>query len=130
MNFLNVGPMELFLILIVALIVFGPNRLPEIGAAVGRGLREFRRAQQEITEELTRELAATEANRTGSPPTAVPPPEPASWDSTSVVSVPEPSHQAASYSNEAVESEPAAEPLLDAEMQTATDGAREEHRNQ
>jgi len=39
---------ELFLVLIVALIVFGPSKLPEVGSAVGRGLREFRRATSEI----------------------------------------------------------------------------------
>ncbi len=38
----NIGPMELILVLIVVLIIFGPGRLPELGGAVGRGLREFR----------------------------------------------------------------------------------------
>ena len=40
----NVGPMEIVIILIVALIVLGPKRLPEMGRSVGRGMREFRNA--------------------------------------------------------------------------------------
>jgi sec-independent protein translocase protein TatA len=38
----NVGPMELILLLIVLLLVFGPKRLPEMGRSVGRGIREFK----------------------------------------------------------------------------------------
>jgi TatA/E family protein of Tat protein translocase len=45
---LNVGPQELLLILVVALVVVGPKRLPEIGRSIGRGLRELRKAQDEV----------------------------------------------------------------------------------
>jgi sec-independent protein translocase protein TatA len=38
----NVGPMELIIVLVIALIVLGPKRLPEAGKAVGKGLREFK----------------------------------------------------------------------------------------
>ena len=38
----SVGPMELVIVLIIALIVLGPKRLPEAGRAVGKGLREFK----------------------------------------------------------------------------------------
>jgi sec-independent protein translocase protein TatA len=38
----NVGPLELLVVLAIALIVLGPKRLPEAGRAVGRGLREFK----------------------------------------------------------------------------------------
>jgi sec-independent protein translocase protein TatA len=40
----NVGPMELVVVLVIALVVLGPKRLPEAGKAVGRGLREFKGA--------------------------------------------------------------------------------------
>ena len=39
---INVGPMELIIVLVIALIVLGPKRLPEAGRAVGKGLREFK----------------------------------------------------------------------------------------
>jgi sec-independent protein translocase protein TatA len=38
----NIGPLELAIVLIIALIVFGPKKLPELGRSVGRGIREFR----------------------------------------------------------------------------------------
>lgn len=38
----NVGPMELAIVLVVALIVLGPKRLPEVGRSLGNGLREFK----------------------------------------------------------------------------------------
>ncbi len=40
----NIGPLELIVVLIIALIVLGPQRLPEVARSVGRGMREFRRA--------------------------------------------------------------------------------------
>ena len=44
----NVGPMELIVILLVALLVVGPRRLPEVGRTIGRSLRELRRASEEV----------------------------------------------------------------------------------
>jgi sec-independent protein translocase protein TatA len=38
----NIGPLEIVVVLIVALVVFGPKRLPELGRSLGRGIREFR----------------------------------------------------------------------------------------
>jgi sec-independent protein translocase protein TatA len=38
----NVGPLEIALVLIVALIVLGPKKLPEVGRSLGRGIREFK----------------------------------------------------------------------------------------
>jgi sec-independent protein translocase protein TatA len=40
----NIGPTELAIILVIVLIFFGVGRLPEVGGAMGRGLREFKRA--------------------------------------------------------------------------------------
>ncbi len=39
---MNIGPMELIIVLVIALIVLGPKRLPEAGRSVGKGLREFK----------------------------------------------------------------------------------------
>jgi sec-independent protein translocase protein TatB len=48
----GIGPTELLVILVVALLVLGPKRLPEIARALGRGLAEFRRATADVTSEL------------------------------------------------------------------------------
>lgn len=39
----NLGPMELFIILVIVLVIFGARRVPEIGASIGKGIREFKR---------------------------------------------------------------------------------------
>jgi sec-independent protein translocase protein TatA len=44
----SLGPAEILVILVIALLVFGPNRLPEIGRQVGKGVREFRKFQQTL----------------------------------------------------------------------------------
>ena len=38
----NIGPMELVIVLVIALVVLGPKRLPDAGKAVGKGMREFK----------------------------------------------------------------------------------------
>lgn len=40
--FSNIGPLEIGIVLIIALIVFGPKRLPELGSSLGKGIREFK----------------------------------------------------------------------------------------
>jgi len=57
MNFLGIGPGELMLIMVMALIIFGPGKMPEIGAGLGKAIREFRRTTSEITEQFTREMS-------------------------------------------------------------------------
>ncbi len=46
------GPMELILLLVIVLIIFGPGKLPDIGSAVGKGIREFRKASTELEESV------------------------------------------------------------------------------
>ncbi|HYH27726.1 MAG TPA: twin-arginine translocase TatA/TatE family subunit [Actinomycetota bacterium] len=48
----SIGFGEILVLLVFALVVFGPKRLPELGRSVGRGMREFRRASSEIRAEL------------------------------------------------------------------------------
>ncbi len=98
MNFLGMGPMELFLILILALIVFGPGRLPEIMGQIGRAVNEFRKTTSELSGEFNRTLqaeieqtrAAVEGREVTPPP--LPPPSranepapPAATDATNGV---------------------------------------------
>jgi sec-independent protein translocase protein TatA len=52
----SIGAPELLVIIVLALIIFGPRRLPEIGRTVGKGMREFRRAASEIRSEISQEL--------------------------------------------------------------------------
>lgn len=59
----NLGFSEILIILIAALVIFGPNKLPQMGRSVGQAIREFKKATQSITDEVTR--AATEEVREG-----------------------------------------------------------------
>jgi sec-independent protein translocase protein TatA len=63
----NIGPPELIIILVLALIIFGPKRLPEIGKTVGKSLREFRQASSDIRREIREGL--NDAPAPGSPAT-------------------------------------------------------------
>jgi sec-independent protein translocase protein TatA len=47
----NVGPMELIIVLVIALIVLGPKRLPEVGRSVGKGMREFKESLSGINQD-------------------------------------------------------------------------------
>ncbi|HEY3210153.1 MAG TPA: twin-arginine translocase TatA/TatE family subunit [Actinomycetota bacterium] len=62
----NVGPTELMVILVLALIVFGPKKLPEMGKSIGKGLREFRKAQMDIRKEISEGLRDTPSSEAGS----------------------------------------------------------------
>jgi len=46
----GLGPTELVLILIIALVIFGPSKLPEIGKAIGKGLQEFKDAANKTSD--------------------------------------------------------------------------------
>lgn len=48
----QIGPLEILVIFIVALVVFGPGKLPQIGRQVGRGVREFRKFQASVRDDI------------------------------------------------------------------------------
>jgi sec-independent protein translocase protein TatA len=52
MNFGNMGFMEILLILVVVLLLFGAKRLPEIGASMGKGIREFKKSVTDVDRSL------------------------------------------------------------------------------
>jgi len=81
MNFLGIGPGELMLIMVMALIIFGPGKMPEIGAGLGKAIREFRRTTSEITEQFTREMSLE-----------TPPQQPSPTATTSATAVAEEPH--------------------------------------
>lgn len=64
----NIGPAEMIVILVIALIVFGPKRLPEIGRTVGKSLREFRRASQDLKNEFQGSLEDEENDSASTTP--------------------------------------------------------------
>ncbi|MDF2606450.1 MAG: tatA [Bacillales bacterium] len=53
--FSNIGVPGLILILVLALIIFGPKRLPEMGRAIGDTLKEFKRSTKELTSDVLNE---------------------------------------------------------------------------
>ena len=56
MPFINgIGPMELIIVLVIALIVVGPGRLPDVGAALGKSIREFRKAATDTKDAVSLE---------------------------------------------------------------------------
>jgi len=57
----NIGPMELIIVLAIALLVVGPGKLPEMGSAVGRTIREFRKSVSGITDPILPELEPDKA---------------------------------------------------------------------
>jgi sec-independent protein translocase protein TatA len=52
MNFGNIGPLELFIILVIVLVIFGAKRVPEIGASIGKGIREFKRNISDVDRQI------------------------------------------------------------------------------
>jgi sec-independent protein translocase protein TatA len=70
-----IHPFWIIAIIVVVLIVFGPGRLPELGGAVGKAMREFRKATSELTNEVTHSTQPAPAPPvTTTPPAAAPAP--------------------------------------------------------
>ena len=57
MNLFGMGPMEILVIMIVALIILGPGKLPEAGAQVGKAVRDFRRAPRDLTSDFEESIS-------------------------------------------------------------------------
>ena len=76
----QLGPAEILVVFVVALLVFGPKRLPEVGRQVGRGLRELRKVQETVRTELNEIIHADESSGTNTSGTdigaAISPPSP------------------------------------------------------
>jgi sec-independent protein translocase protein TatA len=68
----NVGPLEIAVVLIIVLIIFGPKRLPELGQSMGRGIREFKNSlsgdkDKDDPQEKRRELESSEQVQASGP---------------------------------------------------------------
>ena len=56
MDFFGIGPMEILLILIIGLLIFGPAKIPQIARDLGKALRSFKKATTDLSAEVSREL--------------------------------------------------------------------------
>jgi sec-independent protein translocase protein TatA len=76
----SIGMPELIIILVIALIIFGPRKLPELGRSLGRSINEFKKASNELRSTLEEEIRVEEqrdrvsAAAAATPPSATPPP--------------------------------------------------------
>ncbi len=52
MSVFGLGPAELIIILVIILVIFGPGKLPEISGAIGKSVRDFRKATTDVTKEF------------------------------------------------------------------------------
>jgi sec-independent protein translocase protein TatA len=71
-----IGPWELLVLLVIVLIIFGPGKLPDVGNAIGRGIREFRRASSDIEDAVRGEPPRADAPRAEAPRAESAPGEP------------------------------------------------------
>lgn len=67
----SIGMPELILILAVALLVFGPKKLPEIGKSIGKGLLEFKKASEDLKKTIETEMEQIKNEPSPAPPETV-----------------------------------------------------------
>jgi TatA/E family protein of Tat protein translocase len=125
----NIGPLELIIILAIALLVVGPGRLPEMGNAIGRTIREFRNASSDMVDATKVETEPKPATPPSAPATQpAPPAPPAAAAEAAVTAEPAPAPAAAATTNtlsdEATPNTLAATPetAADTASQATTDG--------
>ncbi|MGD9734839.1 MAG: twin-arginine translocase TatA/TatE family subunit [Solirubrobacterales bacterium] len=70
----NIGPLEIGIVLVIALIVFGPKKLPDLGRSLGKGIREFKGSISGDEDEAPK--AVTQQATNPAPPTPIPAPAP------------------------------------------------------
>ena len=63
MGFLDIGPLEVLLILVIALLIWGPERIVEIGQTLGKIVRTLKKASFDLTTAVTKELNTEEKDR-------------------------------------------------------------------
>lgn len=98
----QIGPLEIAVVLLVALLVFGPHRMPDLARQAGRAMRELRRIQQNLRADLN-EFVAEEP--TGMAPAPTLPPK-----ATADPAAPDPATDATGAPPDAVDTAPAGEP--------------------
>ena len=82
----NIGPLELILVLAIALLVIGPGKLPQVGKSIGESIREFRKATTEVQEAV--KLDVTPVTPAAAAPAVAPAPAPAAPAPVALVAAP------------------------------------------
>jgi sec-independent protein translocase protein TatA len=62
------GPVELIIILVIALLILGPGKLPDVGSALGKSIREFRKASSDLSDSVKVDTSPLPANPPASTP--------------------------------------------------------------
>lgn len=83
----SIGTPEILLVLVIALLLFGPTKLPELGKSLGRAIREFKKASAELQETIEREVEDVKRQTSNEPS----PPAPSSSASLPPGALPPPS---------------------------------------
>jgi len=90
MDFMNLGFPEMIFIFLLALIIFGPKKLPEIGRQIGKALNEFKRASNEFKAQIESEISNLDVENHQILPPAEPPAGAITAASTAPEPVPDP----------------------------------------
>jgi TatA/E family protein of Tat protein translocase len=83
----NIGAPELIIILVIALLILGPGKLPEVGSSLGKSIREFRKASSDIQESVKVDVDTSPLPPTPAP-SATPPAAPAAAVAAAVAAQP------------------------------------------
>jgi len=102
----NIGPGELIVILILALVLLGPEKLPEMARTVGKGMRELRRATEDLKDQVESEFYKLDENK----PVVKPPEGPRYPKTTPAIALPSPSAPASAAAAPTDPAFPAAQP--------------------
>ena len=84
------GPLELIIILVIALLILGPGKLPDVGSALGKSIREFRKASSDVQDAVKLDASPTTADQAPAAAPAAPPVAPAATVATAAEQPPAP----------------------------------------
>ena len=84
------GPLELIIILVIALLIIGPGKLPDVGSALGKSIREFRKASSDVQDAAKIDTSPTPADQTPAAAPAAAPVAPAATVATAAEQPPAP----------------------------------------
>jgi sec-independent protein translocase protein TatA len=90
------GPVELIIILVIALLILGPGKLPDVGSALGKSIREFRKASSDLSDSVKVDTSPIPASP---PPAPVAPSAPEAVAAPPAAAAPTPSSEPTPHAN-------------------------------